>query len=190
MKYKISGKIRGLVQKSIPVINMVWLVAGCGLCERDYCIYNDGTEMVDKGKRMLISCGDSVINGIGIIDKREWALCNVICEGHNNLNVEKWNCTPPSFYNQTSNSCVLPEGACQYQNGMTMERPYEEMGCNDSRIIDALSETVDSADLVKTHKCSATCLDNGEIKYEYHGDNKNGNIVMIQSIIKNKMHTI
>lgn len=191
MKNKISDKIRGLAQKTIPVINMALLVASCGGNEKDYCTYDDGTKIVDKDNiPMTISCEDSAIKGLGLDGGKQWALCRVLCKGNDDLQLDTWfACQNPSVYNQVSNSCVLPQGACQYTNGRSMERPYEEMRCDDSRVFDALRETVDPSNLTGKHKCSATCLDNGEIKYEYHGA-KDSNIAMIQAIVKNKMHTM
>ena len=188
MTNKISYKIRGLAQKIIPVINMALLAASCGGNEQDYCVYNDGTQIVDKGKHIVIGCEDSAIRGLGLSGGRDWARCYVMCEGNNKLIVNRWDCMKPSEYNQVSRSCVVPQDACQYLNGQTMERPYEEMRCDDARVFDALRETVDTDQLTGKHKCSATCLDNGEIKYEYLGYNKDGNVAMLQSVIKNKMH--
>ena len=190
MQNKISVKIRGITQKTIPVINMALLAASCGGNEQDYCIYNDGTQIVDKKHKIVIGCEEPTIRGLGLKGGREWAICYLTCEGNNKLDVWRWNCSKPSVYNSMSNSCVLPEGACQYVNGVTMKQPYEEMRCDDSRVFDALRETVDPKYLTGEGKCSATCLDDGNIKYEYHGFNNDGKIAMIQAIVDNKMHTM
>lgn len=188
MKNKISNKIRVFAQQSIPATLLALLVASCGGDEKDYCVYNNGTSIVDKDKRMFIGCEDSAIRGLGLNAGKEWASCYVVCKGNNKLILEKWSCENPSDWNQVSNSCVVPQGACQYQNGQTMERPYEEMRCDDARVFDALRETVDTDQLTGKHKCSATCQPTGEIKYEYHGYNQDGNVAMLQSVIENKMH--